>query len=215
MRALLAGATGLVGGHLARQLPAEGLVLVGRREAAGLDPAVKQLIGPPGDWPELMAGQQVDVAFCTLGTTIRQAGSKDAFAAIDRDAVASFARAARDAGAAHFLLVSSVGASARSSNFYLKTKGEAENEVAACGFRRVDIFRPGLLRGERQGPSRVGEAIAMALSPVTDFLTPASFDRYRSIEARAVAAAMAAMAKAETPGVHIHQNREILAAAKF
>jgi hypothetical protein len=75
---------------------------------------------------------------CALGTTIRKAGSKDAFARVDRDYVATFAALGRAAGASHFGLVSAVGADARSSNFYLRTKGEAEAAVRACGYLRVD-----------------------------------------------------------------------------
>ncbi len=75
---------------------------------------------------------------CALGTTIRKAGSKDAFARVDRDYMAAFAALGRAAGASHFGLVSAVGADARSSNFYLRTKGEAEAAVRACGYLRVD-----------------------------------------------------------------------------
>jgi nucleoside-diphosphate-sugar epimerase len=77
---------------------------------------------------------------CALGTTIRKAGSKDAFARVDRDYVAAFAALGRAAGASHFGLVSAVGADARSSNFYLRTKGEAEAAVRACGYLRVRVF---------------------------------------------------------------------------
>jgi hypothetical protein len=75
---------------------------------------------------------------CALGTTIRKAGSKDVFARVDRDYMAAFAALGRAAGASHFGLVSAVGADARSSNFYLRTKGEAEAAVRACGYLRVD-----------------------------------------------------------------------------
>ncbi len=86
---------------------------------------------------------------CALGATIRKAGSKDAFARVDRDYVAAFAALGRAAGASHFGLVSAVGADARSSNFYLRTKGEAEGAVRACGYLRVDNARPSFLLGQR------------------------------------------------------------------
>ena len=162
------------------------------------------------DWPGFVAQSRCDVAICCLGTTIRVAGSQAAFAAVDRDAVVDFAKAAKEAGARQFLMVSSVGANASARNFYLKTKGEAEAGVRALGFDRVDIFRPGLLRGDRQGPKRPGEAIMMAISPITDLLTPHVFDQYRSIAAESVAGAIAACIGRPEGGIHVHENRDIL-----
>ena len=95
---------------------------------------------------------------CALGTTIRKAGSKDAFARVDRDYVAAFAALGRAAGASHFGLVSAVGSDARSSNFYLRTKGEAEAAVRACGYLRVDNARPSFLLGQR-AEARIGERV--------------------------------------------------------
>lgn len=207
MRLLFAGATGLVGGHLLNLVGRHDVTLVGRRP---VEAGVEQLIGPPEQWADLIAGREFDVAISTLGTTIRQAGSQAAFAAIDRDAVETLAGSARRAGARQFLLVSSVGASPRATNFYLRTKGEAEQAVSSLGFDRVDIFRPGLLTGDRRGPVRPVERMMIALSPVTDLLTPAVLDQYRSIPARTVAAAMAAMIGQTEPGIHVHHNREML-----
>src|SRR6202043_3828858 len=90
---------------------------------------------------------------CALGTTIRKAGSKDAFARVDRDYVAAFAALGRAARASHFGLVSAVGADARSSNFYLRTKGEGEAGVRACGYLRVDNARPSFLFASCWAPS--------------------------------------------------------------
>ena len=142
---------------------------------------------------------------------MRQAGSKEAFAAIDLDAVVAFAGAAWGGGARQFLLVSSVGADVASSNFYLATKGRAEATVRAMGFDRVDIFRPGLLRGERGGERRLGERIGIAVSPFTDLLTPRVWDKYRSTAAEDVAKAMAACCGSQQKGEHIHENRQISA----
>jgi uncharacterized protein YbjT (DUF2867 family) len=207
MRVLLAGASGLVGGLLVPKLSAHDLTLLGRRKI-GLD--VAQLIGPTEAWPDIIAAHMFDVGISTLGTTIRQAGSQDAFAAVDRDAVVAFAAAAHKARARQFLMVSSVGASASASNFYLKTKSEAEEGVRALGFDRVDIFRPGLLRGDRAGPTRPVERLLIGLSPLTDLLTPAVLDQYRSIAAADVAAAIASQAGRPGSGIHIYHNREML-----
>jgi uncharacterized protein YbjT (DUF2867 family) len=210
MRVMMAGASGLVGGLALPKLEGHDLTLVGRRTIPSAPSGTTQRIGPMADWPELVSQSACDVAICCLGTTIRVAGSQAAFAAVDRDAVVAFAKTAKAAGACQFLMVSSVGASASARNFYLKTKGEAEAGVKALGFERVDIFRPGLLRGDRQGPKRPGEAIMMAISPVTDLLTPHVFDQYRSIAAASVAGAIEACLGKQEGGVHVHENREIL-----
>jgi uncharacterized protein YbjT (DUF2867 family) len=207
MRIVFAGASGLVGRQLLALLGRHDVTLLARREFGF---AGRQRIGPADGWPALIAGEQFDAAISTLGTTIRQAGSRQAFAALDRDAVAALARAARECGARRFLIVSSVGADPVSPNFYLRTKGEAEAAVKAAGFDRVDIFRPGLLRGDRPGVSRPMERLMMTISPVTDLLTPAVLDRYRSIAAADVARAMAATLSAIESGVHVHHNRDML-----
>lgn len=209
MRLLLAGATGLVGSGLALLADGHELVAIGRRPVAR---AAANLTGEVQDWPALIAKQRFDAMISTVGTTIKQAGSQAAFAAIDRDAVVALAKAARAGRCPRVLMVSSVGANARSSNFYLRTKGEAEEAVQALGFNRVDIFRPGLLRGERQGPPRIGERLAALASPVTDLLTPAVLDQYRSIAAADVARAIAALLREAEPGVFVHHNRDMLLA---
>jgi uncharacterized protein YbjT (DUF2867 family) len=211
MRIVMTGASGLVGGLVVPQLGKHELALVARRNLADAPVQARQLIGPIGGWPELVRQSSHDVAICCLGTTIRIAGSPAAFAAVDRDAAIAFAEAARAAGARQLLMVTSVGANAAAGNFYLRTKGEAEAAAAALGFERVDFFRPGLLRGNRQGPARPGERMMAALAPVTDLLTPHVFDRYRSIAAVRVAAAIAACIGESESGIHVHENRDILA----
>jgi uncharacterized protein YbjT (DUF2867 family) len=210
-RILLAGATGMVGGLLLAELErtADNITLVTRRPVPGAGASVAQKVGEACEWPSLISGGTYDIAISTLGTTIRAAGSRDAFSAIDLDAVVAFAAAARAAGATHFMMVSSVGADATARNFYLSVKGKAEDAVGALGFDRIDIFRPGLLRGSRGGAHRPGESIAMAVSPLTDLLTPQFVDKYRSIDARDVAKALAAKVHETDQGVHIHHNREM------
>lgn len=210
MRIIMAGASGLVGGLVLPHLQGHDLTLVGRHHVPAAPENATQRVGPIADWPMLVGQSAQDVAICCLGTTIRAAGSQGAFAAIDRDAVIAFAAAAKAAGTRQFLMVSSVGASPAARNFYLKTKGEAEAGATALGFDRLDIFRPGLLRGKRQGPRRPGEAIMMAISPLTDLLTPHVFDQYRSIAAASVAGAIAACVGKQEGGTHVHENREVL-----
>ena len=217
MRIILSGSTGLVGQALVDQLASQAnvaqVVTIGRRPSGQSKAKVEELVGSVAQWPTMIEGRSFDVAISTIGTTLRDAGSQDAFYAVDHDAVLSFARAARAAGARQFQLVSSVGAHAASRNFYLGTKGKVETSIANVGFERIDILRPGLLRGNRSGPLRIGERIAMAISPLTDVLTPAVLSHYRSIPATCVAAALAQLAGAVEAGTFIHQNDEIRARA--
>lgn len=203
---VVAGASGLVGGLLVARLGDHAVTAIGRRAVDGI---ADQRVAPVATWPALVADLRPDVAISALGTTIAAAGSRAAFAAVDHDAVAAFARAARDAGARQFLMVSSVAAGGAS--FYLKTKGRAEASVQALGFARVDIFRPGLLLGARAGPVRPVERLFAALSPLTNALTPRAFDKYRAIAADNVAAAMATVVGAAETGVFVHHNSEMLA----
>src|SRR5690606_3024257 len=108
---------------------------------------------------------------------------------------------------------SSVGAAAKSGNFYLRTKGETEDDLAALGFDRLDFLRPGLLRGDRPGPQRLGEGLATIAAPLTDALLHGRFRRYRSISGDSVAAAIVALAGQKGSGVYIHENDAIRALA--
>ena len=209
MKIVLFGASGLVGGLLGPCLSGHELICVGRRATAAGD-----CVAPVADWPAVVADIKPDVVISTLGTTIRKAGSRAGFAAIDHDAVLAIAEAARAAGTRQFMLVSSVGANARALNFYLATKGRVEDDVIALGFERTDIFRPGLLVAARAGDPRFVEQLMMTLSPVTNLLTPPAFDRYRAIAARDVAAALAGAVGVAAGGVHIHHNREMLESAR-
>lgn len=148
-----------------------------------------------------------------LGTTMRAAGSEAGFRAVDLDSVTAFAAAARRAGARHMVTVSSVGADARSPNFYLRTKGEMERALEALGFDRLDILRPGLLRGKRGGDRRLGERVGIALSPVANLVLRGRLDRYAAIDADVVASAVAGALQQSEPGVFRHENRGIRALA--
>lgn len=208
-RIALIGATGLVGGEIAKRIARADLVLVSRR-ASGL--AAREIIAPIDQWREALVNEEVDVAISALGTTIAKAGSKAAFDRIDRLAVVDFAHAARAAGARHMVVVSAVGASAEARNFYLKTKGRMEAELAELGFDRLDILRPGLLRGHR-AEHRLGESIALRISPLTDRLMGARWPNYCSIAASDVAAAAVALAGQTGGGRFVRHNDAMTALA--
>jgi uncharacterized protein YbjT (DUF2867 family) len=214
--ALLAGATGLVGGHLLQRLladPGYRQVITVSRKALGIEhPKLRSLITDFDPIEAAMAGlgETIDDAFCALGTTIKTAGSRAAFRRVDFGYVVAFARAARAVGARRFMLVSAIGASARSALFYLRVKGETEEAVAALGYPALHIFRPGLLLGQR-AESRPREALGMALAPFLNPLMLGPAKAYRGIPADTVAAAMIAAAGTGRTGRHIHTYADMMA----
>ena len=204
--ALLAGATGLVGGHVLDELLGDAtwshVVAVGRRTTAQRHEKLEQrvldlsAIEAQGDLP------RVDDVFCCLGTTIKQAGSRDAFRRVDHDFVLGLARAGVRLGAKQFLLVSAIGADPESRVFYSRVKGEVEVAVRALPYRAVQIFRPGLLLGHRT-EFRLGERLAMYLAPMAQPLLMGPLRRYRSIQASDVARAMVRIAREAPRGPNV------------
>lgn len=208
---LLIGATGLVGEAVLRQAPYPISYLARRPAVAGkLHHAI---IAPPEEWPERIEKLRPQILLSALGTTMKTAGSKAAFRAVDHDLVLAAASAAKGCGAGRVVAVSSVGAKAGSRNFYLRTKGEVEDQLCAMGFDRVDLLRPGLLMGERAGPERAGEGLAAKLAPVTDRLMVGPLRSYRSVSGDRVARAMLKLAMQSETGHFVHASHKIHALA--
>ncbi|MFP4555576.1 MAG: NAD(P)H-binding protein [Bacteroidales bacterium] len=138
--------------------------------------------------------QNIDTAFCCLGTTMKKAGSKELFRKVDFEMVVDFAKKAKESGINRFALVSSIGANPNSSNFYLRTKGETEEELKKIGFDRLVIVRPSLLLGKRS-EKRLGEDIGKALYSIFRFLFIGPLKKYRGIYASDVAKAMIVLAE--------------------
>ena len=210
---VVAGGTGLVGSALVAQLIAdtdvERVVCVGRRAQpvppGAADSKLQSRVVPvlknvsEDDLPK-----DADTAYCALGTTMKQAGSKDAFLDVDKHAVLAFARAARKNGARRFILVSSIGADPRSVNFYLRTKGEVEEALRAMGFASVHVLRPSFLDGPRQA-ARTGEKIGLVLANAAKGVLGTSW-RYAPILDAVVARAMRKLAADSAPGFFIHES---------
>ena len=211
-RILLAGATGMVGRQVANILSApfvdRELHIISRRPITGLDNNIMQHIVDAAKWTSLITEVAPQVIISCLGTTIKAAGSKSAFAAVDFELTTRVGQAAHAAGTRHMILMTSVGASASSANFYLSTKGKTETAIRALGFERLDIFRPGLLRGIR-AEARTGESLGILLSPIADALMHGRFRRYRSIDGAVVAKAIANLTEAGGQGTFIHENDSI------
>jgi uncharacterized protein YbjT (DUF2867 family) len=154
----------------------------------------------------------VDDVFCCLGTTIRAAGSREAFRGVDFGYVVGAAQAAAENGARQLLLISAVGADPGSRVFYSRVKGEVEDAVGELPFRGTQIFRPSLLLGKRE-QFRLGERIAALALPLVSFLLVGPARKYRPIKASAVAAAMLKVATTEPPGVNVFESNRIAALA--
>lgn len=188
---LLAGATGLVGGLMLQALLAEPTVArvhVLSRRALGVDHAKLQL--HLVDFARLPEMPRADELYLALGTTIKVAGSQAAFRAVDLDANLAVAKAAAAAGCTRVGLVSAAGASARSSVFYSRVKGELEDALKAMSLDALVIARPGLLLGSREGlqqPARLGERL---FAPIAQLLAPVTPGAYRPVHAKAVARAL-------------------------
>ena len=200
--ALLAGASGLVGGHCLRRLlanPVYGSVTILVRRPFPLSHSKLAQIVVDFDHFALDPGQDTaEDVYCCLGTTIRKAGSQDAFRRVDFDYPLQLARCSKACGARRFLMVSALGADANSSVFYNRVKGEVEQAVREVGIDRSYFFRPSLLLGERV-EFRLGERIGMAVAALIAPLLVGRLRRYRPIEADAVAAAMVYAASCDLP----------------
>ncbi len=200
MRLLIAGATGLVGGHVLRQAlddpTIERVIAPVRRPL----PAHPRVSAPVVDWealPALAEDWRVDAVVCALGTTLRDAGSRDAFRRVDFDYPLMLARRAREAGVPTYVLNSALGADPRSRWFYNRVKGELEQALAGLGFASLTFVRPGLIGGERERrrPGEAAAALALRLA------APVLPRRWRINPAPRIAQAMLDAARTAEPGV--------------
>lgn len=197
MTATLIGATGLIGSHLLDLLLADTdfdtvRILVRRPFDLNHPKLEKKLVDFADMESYRLALEGSDVVFCAVGTTQKKVkGDKDAYRKVDFDIPVNAARLGKLCGCETFVLVSSVGASSQSNNFYLKLKGEVEDAVTETGITRLHIVRPSLLLGKRK-EHRFGERIAQAVMPVVSFLLP---KKYRPVQARKVAEEMIRMSK--------------------
>lgn len=140
--------------------------------------------------------------FCCLGTTMRVAGSKDAFKKVDYMYPLEVAKLAKASDAEQYLLISALGANEKSSIFYNKVKGETEKAIEKLNYSSFQIFRPSLLLGNRS-EQRSGEDAAKTFYRIFGFLFPA---KYKAIESLTVAQAMLSVAKQKKPGLHIYES---------
>lgn len=202
-RILLAGATGLTGEHLLDRLlnePTVARVLAPSRRPLAAHPHLENPVGELAALLPHLSGN-VDIAFCCLGTTIKQAGSEAAFRAVDHDLVLAFATRARALGARHLLVISALGSDAHSAVFYNRVKGELEAALQAQDWPQLTIVRPSLLLGARR-EFRLGERL---LAPLARWIP----GKYRGIKACTLAHALWRLALEEQDGTRIIESDQL------
>lgn len=214
---IIAGGTGMVGAEVIRQIldekPDARVFALGRREPLAKH---QRLLPVPFDftgsvqWPKEIPVKPI--AICALGTTIKKAGTQEAFRKVDFDFVVRFAEIAQELNAISFHLVTAHGASSQSAIFYNRVKGEVEARLSAMKLRALHIYRPSLLIGDRH-EQRAGEGVAIMAAR---FFGPVfKLPGLKAIEPTpATKLAQVILAQAETPatGNHVHSNQEIMAA---
>ncbi len=205
--AIVFGASGLIGSLLLQQL-LEGsaydtVTAVVRKDLGFQHPKLNLVIADLHSLAGVGDRLGGDDVFCCLGTTRKKTPDLDEYYRIDHDYPVAAATYAKANGAKAFFLVSAIGANPRSSNFYLRIKGETERDVKAVGMESTHIFRPSLLTGKR-GEKRLMEDISERIFAVVNPLLIGGLRRYRSIPAASVAKAMYNAAQAGSTGNHIY-----------
>jgi uncharacterized protein YbjT (DUF2867 family) len=210
--ALLAGATGLVGGECLRQLVASDryakIIVVTRRDlgAAARSPKVHQVVTELLALGDVRRQLQADHVFSALGTTMKKAGSRARFREVDFEYPLRLAQLALKNGATHYSLVSAIGADARSPFFYSRVKGQVEAALRGMGWPSLAIVRPSIIagqRGEFRPLEKLGERL-MQFAP----------SQWKPVQAADIAAAMVVTAARSPAGVTIIESREIPAIAR-
>lgn len=211
--AIIIGATGLTGSALLNQLLNDNdfnrVISFTRKQIALTHPKLVQHtidFNQLNNYKELIKG---DVVFCCMGTTIKTAGSQEAFKKVDLVYPTEFAKIAKQNEVKEFYLQSSLGADSNSKNFYLKTKGEAEQTIQQLNFESFASFRPSMLLGKRT-EFRFGEVVGKAVMQVFSFLFIGKLKRYKAIHVNQVARAMIKQAKLNKPGNFIIENEEMV-----
>ena len=207
VRLLLLGATGAVGGEVLRMAlnhPDVVQVVAPTRRPLPAHPKLTNIVTDLSQTANTLEAMELDAVVCALGTTIKQAGSQEAFAAVDRDLPIALARAAKSLGATSLALNSSLGASPK-GNFYLRTKHQTEEGLRALGFASYTVVRPSLIDVQRS-ESRPGECVALWVSHLLGPLVPR---RYRPVPASAIAWTLLNSVLANVPGQSIMESENI------
>jgi uncharacterized protein YbjT (DUF2867 family) len=210
--ALIIGSTGLIGSTLLKQLlnnkEYSKVIAFSKRKTGVQHPKFTEEIidfDKPESYESLVKG---DDFFCTIGTTIKKAGSKEAFKKVDFEYPKQFATIALKNGVKQFLIISSMGADKDSNSFYLKTKGSIEDFLKQSTFESVAVLRPSILLGNRD-EFRLGEKIGGFVMKAFSFLLVGKLKNYKPIESATVAEALEIIALKNTPGFTVYNSAAI------
>ena len=214
MKAILLGASGLVGHFLLTELLNDSdyteIELYARR-SLGLDsPKVKERLGDllsKDFWPESL---EADAVFVSIGTTKAKTSDNERYRAIDHGIPLRAAELAKKGKVSHFSVVSSLGADAKSNNFYLKTKGQMEQDIQKLALKEAYFIRPSMIMGPRQ-EKRIGESVGKVIMKIFGFLIP---EKYQGVEAADIAKAMWALSKGQK-ATSIVESKDIKKVADF
>jgi uncharacterized protein YbjT (DUF2867 family) len=212
MTATLVGATGLIGSYLLGDLLNDPYfdtvrILIRRPLTIAHPKLEKKIVNFNDSDSLLVALSNSDVVFCAIGTTQKKVkGDKEAYRKIDFDIPVKLARFCKMTGCEKFILVSSIGADNKSNRFYLQLKGDVEDAVKEIGLKSLHIMRPSLLLGDRK-EFRLGEDFSKVFMTTLSFLVPS---KYKAIQAKDVAKAMASIAKKDLEGVYVYEYKEIM-----
>lgn len=210
MKVLILGATGLVGRNalaqvLARQTVTQ-VIAPTRKPLPKRDRLMNPMAPKSEQLIQEMPNWQPNALICATGTTIKKAGSKEAFRLVDYDLPLAFAQQAYQQGAQNFALVSAIGASVDSSFFYPRVKGELERDIQKIGFRSFTIVRPAMIEGERD-ELRLAESIVLTLSR---FLAPALPKGFRVNPAPKIAQVLVDAILTGEPGCHFRYSDSLV-----
>jgi uncharacterized protein YbjT (DUF2867 family) len=209
--AAILGATGLIGSHLLKLLVQDDtftrIRVISRRPVSFSDPKIDVSVidfDDPVAFRRALEG--CSAVFCAVGTTQKKVkGDKSAYRKVDYDIPVNAARIGAETGCRNFLLVSSVGASSNSGNFYLQLKGQVEDEMKRINIPSISIFQPSMLLGKRDEFRPAERAASVIIKPLS-VLFPA---KYKPVEASCVASSMLAAYLQNKPGVQVYQYNEI------
>lgn len=207
--ALIIGSTGLIGSELVNLLLDSNdylkVITFVKRDSGIKHPKLTQYVidfDKPETYKDLVVG---DDFFCTIGTTIKKAGSQDAFRKVDFEYPKQFAAFALDNKVKQFLIISSLNADAMSGNFYLKTKGEIQDFLKNCAFESVAVLQPSLLLGNRT-EFRLGEKVGAFFMKAFSFVFQGNLKKYKPIEGKTVAKALLKIAQKNVKGFKIYES---------
>ena len=209
--ALVIGSTGLVGSHLVEQLISSDkynkIILLLRKKTELYTHSKIEKIVFDFDHPDAAVVKADDV-FCAIGTTIKKAGSQANQYKIDCEYPYGIAKIAKENGAAQFALVSSIGASAASTNFYLRTKGDLEEKLKSLNYNSLIIMRPSFILGDRK-EFRLGEKVGILFAKLLSPLFIGGLKKYKGVNASNIAKSMILHSNNGNKGLKIVESDEI------